>query len=59
MTICARGAGRGYGDVALNDGQALLDMSAMNRILAFDEAAALITVQALSGFRGGAPVAIK
>ncbi len=46
MTICARGAGRGYGDVALNDGQALLDMSAMNRILAFDEAAALITVEA-------------
>ena len=46
MTICARGAGRGYGDVALNDGQALIDMSAMNRILAFDEAAALITVEA-------------
>ena len=30
MTICARGAGRGYGDLALNDGHALLDMSAMN-----------------------------
>ena len=37
MTICARGAGRGYGDLALNDGQALLDMSGMNRILEFDE----------------------
>jgi len=46
MTICARGAGRGYGDLALNDGQALLDMSAMNRIIAFDEEAAQITVEA-------------
>ena len=32
MTICARGAGRGYGDLALNDGNALLDMSRMNKI---------------------------
>jgi decaprenylphospho-beta-D-ribofuranose 2-oxidase len=46
MTICARGAGRGYGDLALNDGQALLDMSAMNRIIAFDKEAAQITVEA-------------
>ncbi|UCD82843.1 MAG: FAD-binding oxidoreductase, partial [Desulfobacterales bacterium] len=46
MTICVRGAGRGYGDLALNDGQALLDMSAMNRVLAFDEEAAQITVEA-------------
>jgi decaprenylphospho-beta-D-ribofuranose 2-oxidase len=46
MTVCARGAGRGYGDVALNDGQALLDMSTMNRILAFDEEASQITVEA-------------
>jgi decaprenylphospho-beta-D-ribofuranose 2-oxidase len=46
MTICARGAGRGYGDLALNNGQALLDMSAMNRIIAFDEEAAQITVEA-------------
>ena len=45
MTICARGAGRGYGDLALNDGQALIDMSTMNRILKFDEAAAQITVE--------------
>ena len=27
MTVCARGAGRGYGDLALNNGQALLDMA--------------------------------
>ena len=46
MTICARGAGRGYGDLALNDGQALLDMSAMNRILDFDEEKKQITVEA-------------
>jgi len=46
MTICARGAGRGYGDLALNDNNALLDMSAMNRILKFDEEAAQITVEA-------------
>jgi decaprenylphospho-beta-D-ribofuranose 2-oxidase len=46
MTICARGAGRGYGDLALNDGQALLDMSTMNRILEFDEESEQITVEA-------------
>jgi decaprenylphospho-beta-D-ribofuranose 2-oxidase len=46
MTICARGAGRGYGDLALNDGQALLDMSAMNRVLEFDEHKAQIKVEA-------------
>ncbi len=46
MTICARGAGRGYGDLALNDGHALLDMSAMNRILEFDAQTAQISVEA-------------
>jgi decaprenylphospho-beta-D-ribofuranose 2-oxidase len=46
MTICARGAGRGYGDLALNDGHALLDMSSMNRIIEFDEETAQITVEA-------------
>jgi len=46
MTVCARGAGRGYGDLALNDGNVLLDMSEMNRILDFDEDAARITVEA-------------
>jgi len=46
MTICARGAGRGYGDLALNDGHALLDMSGMHRILEFDEEQAQITVEA-------------
>ena len=46
MTICARGAGRGYGDLALNDGQVVLDMSDMTRILDFDETNAQITVEA-------------
>ena len=46
MTVCVRGAGRGYGDVALNNGQVLLDMSDMNRILNFDEQNARITVEA-------------
>jgi decaprenylphospho-beta-D-ribofuranose 2-oxidase len=46
MTICARGAGRGYGDLALNDGHAILDMSAMNRIIEFDKQSAQITVEA-------------
>lgn len=46
MTVCARGAGRGYGDLALNDGQALMDMSAMNQILDFNADTARITVEA-------------
>jgi decaprenylphospho-beta-D-ribofuranose 2-oxidase len=46
MTVCVRGAGRGYGDLALNDGHALLDMSEMNRILDFDEERRQITVEA-------------
>jgi decaprenylphospho-beta-D-ribofuranose 2-oxidase len=46
MTICARGAGRGYGDLALNDGHALLDMSGMNRIIELDEETSQIRVEA-------------
>ncbi len=45
MSVCVRGAGRGYGDLALNDGNALLDMRAMNRILEFDEERATIRVE--------------
>jgi len=45
MSVCVRGAGRGYGDLALNDGHALLDMRAMNRILEFDEERATIRVE--------------
>jgi len=46
LKICPRGAGRSYGDEALNDGQALLDVSAMNRVIDFDEQKAQITVEA-------------
>lgn len=46
MTVCARGAGRGYGDLALNDGHALIDMSRMNRIIEFDEERSTIKVEA-------------
>lgn len=46
MTVCARGAGRNYGDLALNDGQCVLDMSLMNRVLGFDEENRQITVEA-------------
>lgn len=46
MTVCARGAGRGYGDLALNNGQALIDMSSMNRIIDFDAEKAQIEVEA-------------
>jgi decaprenylphospho-beta-D-ribofuranose 2-oxidase len=46
MTVCARGAGRGYGDLALNNGQALIDMKLMNRILEFDAGNAQIRVEA-------------
>lgn len=46
MTVCARGAGRGYGDLALNDGQALIDMSRMNRIIGLDDETSRIKVEA-------------
>jgi len=46
LKICPRGAGRSYGDEALSHGQVLLDVSAMNRILDFDEDKAQITVEA-------------
>jgi decaprenylphospho-beta-D-ribofuranose 2-oxidase len=45
QTICVRGSGRGYGDLALNDGHVVLDMSGMNRILEIDEESAQITVE--------------
>lgn len=45
LEVCARGAGRGYGDVALNDGQVVVDLSGLDRILEFDEPAGRITVE--------------
>ena len=46
LTVCARGAGRGYGDIALNNGQALIDMKLMDRIVDFDEEKLQIRVEA-------------
>jgi decaprenylphospho-beta-D-ribofuranose 2-oxidase len=45
LTIGLRGAGRSYGDAALNGGQIILDLRRMNRILAWDPAAGVITVE--------------
>lgn len=36
VSVCPRGAGRSYGDMALNDDGVLLDVSRMNRLIAFD-----------------------
>ncbi|MDP2778595.1 MAG: FAD-binding oxidoreductase, partial [Anaerolineales bacterium] len=38
LTVTARGAGRSYNDAALNGGGITLDMSAMNRIIKWDQA---------------------
>ena len=45
LTVCPRGGGRSYGDMALHDDQVLLDVSGMNRILDFDEAARTVRVE--------------
>jgi decaprenylphospho-beta-D-ribofuranose 2-oxidase len=44
--LIARGAGRNYGDAAQNAGGAVLDMTAMDRVLAVDPERAQVTVQA-------------
>lgn len=46
FSVCPRGSGRSYGDIALNDRQVLLDMSANDRILDFDEQGGRIRVEA-------------
>jgi decaprenylphospho-beta-D-ribofuranose 2-oxidase len=45
MTLCLRGSGHSYGDLALNDGQVLLNTTGMDRILEFDEAGGTLRVQ--------------
>jgi len=45
LAIAPRGAGRSYGDAALNAGQIVLDLQRMNRVLAWDPATGLITVE--------------
>ena len=44
-SVGLRGAGRSYGDAALNSESILLDMTRMNRILAYDPARGEITVE--------------
>lgn len=44
-SIIARGAGYSYGDVALNAENLVVDLTRMNRILAWDPATGLVTVE--------------
>ena len=43
--VIARGLGRSYGDVAQNGGGLVVDMTALDRILAIDDANATVTVE--------------
>jgi FAD/FMN-containing dehydrogenase len=45
LTIAPRGAGRSYGDAALNGGQVVLDLQRMNRVLDWDPARGVIRVE--------------
>src|ERR1051325_6302115 len=45
-SLLAYGLGRSYGDVCLNDGRDLIDVTGCNRILAFDPQAGVIRVEA-------------
>lgn len=45
LSVALRGSGRSYGDAALNDGQVVVDCTRMNRILAWDAATGVITVE--------------
>jgi FAD/FMN-containing dehydrogenase len=44
--VLARGLGRSYGDVCLNDGGTVLDMTGMDRLLAFDAATGVLACEA-------------
>lgn len=45
FSIAPRGAGRSYGDAALNAGQVVLDLQRMRRVLAWDPQTGIITVE--------------
>jgi decaprenylphospho-beta-D-ribofuranose 2-oxidase len=45
LTVTARGAGRSYNDASLNGGGIVLDMSAMNRIIAWDSLTGRVTAE--------------
>jgi FAD/FMN-containing dehydrogenase len=44
-SVALRGAGRSYGDAALNDGGAVIDLRALDRVLAFDPDSGLVDVE--------------
>jgi decaprenylphospho-beta-D-ribofuranose 2-oxidase len=44
--VIARGLGRAYGDAACNGGGTVLDLTARNRILAWDDRTGVVTVEA-------------
>jgi decaprenylphospho-beta-D-ribofuranose 2-oxidase len=45
LTVAPRGAGRSYGDAALNAGQVVLDLQRMNRVLDWDPATGIIRAE--------------
>ena len=45
LSIALRGAGRSYGDAALNSGQIVLDLQGLNRVLKWDAQLGRITVE--------------
>lgn len=45
-TILARGAGQSYGDEALNEGQIVINMKKINRIVEWDKSTGLLRVEA-------------
>ncbi len=45
LSVGFRGAGKSYGDAPLNDGGIALDLTRMDRILAFDAAAGIVDVE--------------
>lgn len=45
LSIALRGAGRSYGDAALNSGQIVLDLQGLNRVISWDAQRGRITVE--------------
>ena len=46
LTVAHRGAGFSYGDLAVNEGGAVLDLSGLSGLLEFDEHAGLVRARA-------------
>ncbi len=45
LTVCPWGNGRSYGDAALNDSEVILDMGGMDRVIEWDRASGIVTVE--------------